>query len=199
MQPEMVFKICEGISCSSFSVQEYDVIVHNKVVSLYMYNHIKFMFILCPTSLANLATEVGTRHSHQILLYEITLLVPPFCLTAGGSLSQCQYKTPGNIQKTSRDPLTNIYGWPSLLSCPGQPSSSGMLISPIAPKGSVTHLCWSRLVVSRHCMQVTSETKVAIMPTNIWSVIIVNIVWLSGHGLSLIEMSRITGVSQGAI
>ena len=27
---KMVFKICEGISCSSFSVKELDVIVHKK-------------------------------------------------------------------------------------------------------------------------------------------------------------------------
>ena len=36
----MVFKMCEGISCSSFSVKELDVIVHNKIFSLY--NTIKF-------------------------------------------------------------------------------------------------------------------------------------------------------------
>ena len=28
--PKMVFKICEGIPCSSFSVKELDVIVHKK-------------------------------------------------------------------------------------------------------------------------------------------------------------------------
>ena len=36
----MVFKICEGISCSSFYVKHFDAIVHKKVVSLY--NPIKF-------------------------------------------------------------------------------------------------------------------------------------------------------------
>ena len=29
--PKLVFKICEGISCSSFSVKELDVIVHKNI------------------------------------------------------------------------------------------------------------------------------------------------------------------------
>ena len=63
----MVFKIYEGISCSSISVKELDVIVFViKIISLY--NPIKFLVTLYPTSLANLVVEVGTRHSHQILL-----------------------------------------------------------------------------------------------------------------------------------
>ena len=62
MQTKMVFKICERISCSSFYVNEFDVI---KTFSLY--NPIKFLAILYPKSLANLLVEVGTRHSHQIL------------------------------------------------------------------------------------------------------------------------------------
>ena len=33
-----------------------------------LYKPIKFVAILYPTSLANLVVEVGTRHSHQILL-----------------------------------------------------------------------------------------------------------------------------------
>ena len=61
----MVSTICEGISCSSFSVKELDVIVH-KIISLY--NHMHFLAILYPTSPANLVAEVGTRHCHQILL-----------------------------------------------------------------------------------------------------------------------------------
>ena len=62
----MVFKICEGISCSSFYVKHFDAIVHKKVVSLY--NPIKFLVILYPKSLANLVVDVGTRHIHQIEL-----------------------------------------------------------------------------------------------------------------------------------
>ena len=42
----MEFKICEGISCSSFYVKEYDVIVHKEEFSLY--NSIKFLAILYP-------------------------------------------------------------------------------------------------------------------------------------------------------
>ena len=30
MQSKMVFKICDGISCSSFYVKEFDTIVHKK-------------------------------------------------------------------------------------------------------------------------------------------------------------------------
>ena len=65
MQSKNGFKICEGISCSSFSVKELDVIVHK---NYFLYNHIHLLAILYPTSLANLVAEVGTRHSHQILL-----------------------------------------------------------------------------------------------------------------------------------
>ena len=61
-------------------------------------------------------------------------VVPLFCLTVGGNLWQCQYKTPENIYKTSRDPLTNFYGQSLLLFWPGRPSFSGVLISPIAIK-----------------------------------------------------------------
>ena len=62
----MVFKMCEGISCSSFSVKELDVIVHKRYfhcMTLSNVGHSRY-----PTSLANLVVEVGTRHSHQILL-----------------------------------------------------------------------------------------------------------------------------------
>ena len=41
-----------------------------KVISLY--NSIIFLAILYSTSLANQVVEVGTRHSHQILLYDMT-------------------------------------------------------------------------------------------------------------------------------
>ena len=57
----MVFKICEG-SCSSFSVKELDVIVHENYFPIQSYS---FLAILYPTSLASLVVEVGTRHSHQ--------------------------------------------------------------------------------------------------------------------------------------
>ena len=62
----MVLKICEGISCPSLYVKEFNVIVHKHVLSLY--NPIKFLVILYPKSLANMVVEVGTRHCHQILL-----------------------------------------------------------------------------------------------------------------------------------
>ena len=58
MQSKMVFNIYKGISCLSFYVKEFDVIVHKKVFSLY--NPIKFLAILYPKSLANLVDEVGT-------------------------------------------------------------------------------------------------------------------------------------------
>ena len=61
----MVFKICEGIPCSSFSVKELDVIVHKK--NIFLVQLCLILAILYPTSLANLVVEVGTRHSHQTL------------------------------------------------------------------------------------------------------------------------------------
>ena len=89
-----------------------------------------------------------------------------------------------NIQNISNDPPTNFCGWPSLLSIPGQPSFSWVLISQIAPKGSVAHLCWPRSAVSRHSLKLPSQNKEAIMPINIRPVIIKNIVWFSGLALS---------------
>ena len=61
----MVFKNCEGISYSSFSVKELDVIVHENYfpcITMLNFDH------SAPTSLANLVVEVGTRHTHQMLL-----------------------------------------------------------------------------------------------------------------------------------
>ena len=56
----MVFKICEGISCSSFCVNKLDVIANENYFLLY--NSIKFLAILNLASLANRVVEVGTRH-----------------------------------------------------------------------------------------------------------------------------------------
>ena len=61
----MVFKICEGISCSSFPVKELDVIFHKNDIPCKTNS---ILAILYRTSLVNLVGEVGTRHSHQILL-----------------------------------------------------------------------------------------------------------------------------------
>ena len=61
----MVYKMCEGISCSPFSVKELDVIVHKKYFPCITLLNLA---ILYPTSLANLVVEMGTRQSHQILL-----------------------------------------------------------------------------------------------------------------------------------
>ena len=65
MQSKMVFNIYEGMSCSSFYVMEFDVIVHRKSISLY--KPIKCLVILYPKSLANVMVEVGTKRGHQIL------------------------------------------------------------------------------------------------------------------------------------
>ena len=40
--------------------------------SISLYNPIKFLAILYPTSLTNLMVEVGTRHSHQTLFIYVT-------------------------------------------------------------------------------------------------------------------------------
>ena len=42
----MIFKICEGISCSSFYIKEFDAIVHKKV--FFLYNPIKFWSFFTP-------------------------------------------------------------------------------------------------------------------------------------------------------
>ena len=61
----MIFKICEGISCFSFYVKEFDVIVHKTY--FFLYNHIEVLTILYLKSLANPVVEVRSRHSQQIL------------------------------------------------------------------------------------------------------------------------------------
>ena len=50
MLSKLIFKICEGISCSSFSVKELDVIVHNDFFLIYP----SFLVILYPTLSAHL-------------------------------------------------------------------------------------------------------------------------------------------------
>ena len=70
MQSKMVFKICEGISCSSLRVKEFDVIVHKRYV-FSSNNPVEILAILEPKSLANLVDEVGTRHSHQMVFKNI--------------------------------------------------------------------------------------------------------------------------------
>ena len=89
MQSKTVFKICEGIWCSSFYVKEFGVIVHKNyfLVKPYWY----FCHSVPPaTSLANLVLEVGTRYSHQILLngnqyrYGSVLQLPSYTV-------QCRY------------------------------------------------------------------------------------------------------------
>ena len=79
----------------------------------------------------------------------------------GRPCSKCQYKAPGNISKISRDYLTNVCGRPSLLSCPGQPSFSGVLISPIALKGSVK--CSVLRSRSASCCYCVQENGIIIM------------------------------------
>ena len=98
-------------------------------------------------------------HCPPIVWNHPTNLMSSFCITACGKLGQCKYKALGNIQKTSCDPLRNIYGRPSLLSCPNQLLYSGVLISPITPKGCVAHLCWSHSPASLCGTQVTTSNQ----------------------------------------
>ena len=83
-------------------------------------------------------------------------------------------KAPDNIMsiKTSRDPLANFYGRPSLLCRLGRPSFSGVLVSLIAPK-AVWYICVYHIQLWAVAVgKLPSQTKVAIMPTNSWPVII---------------------------
>ena len=80
MQSKMVLKICEGISCSSFYVKEFDVIVHKKYFPcITLLNSAINFAILYLTALANLEVKVETRHSHQIL-FIIPCFYPCFIL-----------------------------------------------------------------------------------------------------------------------
>ena len=100
--PKMVFKICEGISCSSFFVKELDVIAHkNYFPCITILN----FGILYPTSLANLVVEVGTRHSHQILLVSRVTFTQEVELTAVPGIMGYQERP-----CTSRDKLMK---WPT--------------------------------------------------------------------------------------
>ena len=107
-------------------------------------------------------------------------------------------KAPDNIQKTSCEPLTKFSGRPSLLSSQGQPFSRECWFSQL-PRGLLAHLCLSHSAVSHRYMEIASQTKAIIMLTNIWLVIIENIVQFSGLWRSQSVMSRITGMSQVAI
>ena len=128
----------------------------------------------------------------------IPLPVPPFCLAAGRNLCQCQYKSPGDIQKTSLDPLTNVYGQSSFLSSPDRSSFSEVLISPVAPKAT-WRICFDHIPLSATAAcKFSSQSKVTIMPVNIPSVIIENTARLSGLGLNQ-NMVRISRVSPGDI
>ena len=55
MESKNGLKICEGISCSSYSVKELDVIVHKNHFLISPYS---FLAILYPTSLANLVVDL---------------------------------------------------------------------------------------------------------------------------------------------
>ena len=71
-------------------------------------------------------------------LYWITILVPSFCLTAGGNLRQYQYKAPDHIQR----PLADLWQhtWSTItLSVPVSLLSWESWFPPITPKGSVPH------------------------------------------------------------
>ena len=129
-------------------------------------------------------TEDGLHIYTLRQLCGITLIMTLSCLTACRNLCQYQYKSPANIFKASREPLTNFHGRPLPLSCPGQPSFSDVLISPIASK-SVWRICvdviqlWAIVVC-----KVQYQTKVAIMAINIRLVVNEIIVRLSRLGLS---------------
>ena len=61
------------MSCSSFYLKEFDVIVQKIFFSLY--NPFKVVAILYPKSLGNLVPRVGTRHGHQSLLRQLGIFI----------------------------------------------------------------------------------------------------------------------------
>ena len=69
------------------------------------------------------------------------------------------------IFKDRPRPLTNFCDRPSLSSCPGQSSFSGVLISPIAPK-ALWHICVDHILLWIVAVwKLPSQTKVANMPS----------------------------------
>ena len=83
---------------------------------------------------------------------------------------------PWQCLKDLLQPPDKLYGRPSLMSSPGQPSPSGVLISPMAQK-AVWHICVDHIQLWAVAVcKVPFQIKVAIMPTNIRPVIIENIV-----------------------
>ena len=83
-----------------------------KIISLY--NHIHFLAILYPTSLANLVVEVGTRHCHQILLVWLHESLPRYLLQMVSYQISRGFKIPSKL----------CFGWKDCI-C----SNSCMLVS----------------------------------------------------------------------
>ena len=101
--PKMVFKNCEGISCSSFSFKELDVIINGNYfpcITMLNFGH------SAPTSLANLVVEVGTWYSHQMLLS---------ALHKFGDFSKTYMKLPSNLPRANewrkKQQLKQPKGW----------------------------------------------------------------------------------------
>ena len=87
---------------------------------------------------------------------------------------------------------------PSLLASHGQPSLQGVIASTIAKKSH--YVVVMLITFSREpSLYANCHLKVAIMPTNIQFVIFEHIVRFLGLGFSHREMSRVIGVSQGAL
>ena len=125
----------------------------------------------------------------------ISLLAPLYCFSAGGYLCQCQYETPDNISKTSRDPLTNFYAQPSQLFSPGEPSIPAVLVSPTATK-EVWCICVDEFQLGAIAVcKLPTQTNVTIMPTHIGPVYVGKAVQLSSLGFSQEEISRTSRVS----
>ena len=124
--------------------------------------------------------NLAIRGTLQDILYTarrlsgMTLLVPTFCFTA------CR---PLTILKDLLRPIWQTFKVDHHF-CP----LPGVLMSSISPS-SVEHLCWSQSAVSLRCVQISSQTQVAIMPITIWPVINKNIVRLSGLGSSQRKIS----------
>ena len=125
--------------------------------------------------------------------------MPPFCLTAGGNICQCNYKTTENISKTSSDHLTKFYGRSSLLFWPGQPSWECWFPQLSQKQCGAFVLITFSCEPSLYANCPPNQTKVAIMQINIRPVIIEKNVRYSGLGLCQKDMSRITGMPKGAI
>ena len=90
----------------------------------------------------------------------ITLLMPPFCLTVGGNLWQCNVNIrPRQYIKALLRPPDKLL-WSIIIFVQSRPAFfPGSSDPPFCPTLSVANLFWSQSYASRHCMHITNSNQ----------------------------------------